>query len=144
MSYGASGKSNIGNAGPNAVLSATLSGGGNANFSYDNNGNLISGAGKRITYNPMNKPTHINAGGTTVSFAYAANGQRYKKVIGGDNTLYYIDGTVEIELVNGETITRTYVDDIAVIKSTALGTTAPRYDITYTLRDRLGSVVTLT
>ncbi|SFV24058.1 hypothetical protein SAMN04488139_2109, partial [Pseudidiomarina donghaiensis] len=86
MSYGVSGKSNTGNAGPNALLSATLIGGGSANFSYDNNGNLISGAGKSIAYNAMNKPTHIVAGGTTVSFAYAANGQRYKKVIGGTKT----------------------------------------------------------
>jgi len=50
-----------------------------------------------------------------ICFVYAANGQRYKKVIGGTKIQYYIDGTVEIEQVNGETITRTYVDDIAVI-----------------------------
>lgn len=145
MSYGSSGKNNTGNAGPNAVLSATLVGGSSASFTYDNNGNLTSGAGKSITYNAMNKPTQISAGGTTVSFSYDANWQRYKKVIGGSRTLYYIDGSVEIELVNGETITRTYIDDIAVVKRIKhSGLALPSHEITYTLRDRLGSVVTLT
>ncbi|WP_205701916.1 RHS repeat domain-containing protein, partial [Pseudidiomarina mangrovi] len=145
MTYGASGKSNSGNAGPNAVLSATLVGGGSASFTYDNNGNLTSGAGKSITYNAMNKPTQITANGTTVSFSYDANWQRFKKVIGSSSTLYYIDGSVEVELTGGDTITRTYIDDIAVIKRTEHASQAlASHEITYTLRDRLGSVVTLT
>ncbi|CAI8154110.1 MAG: Uncharacterised protein [Pseudidiomarina mangrovi] len=46
--------------------------------------------------------------------------------------------------MNGETITRTYIDDIAIIKRTEhSGVAMASHEITYTLRDRLGSVVTL-
>uniref|UniRef100_UPI000FCA820E SpvB/TcaC N-terminal domain-containing protein n=1 Tax=Pseudidiomarina mangrovi TaxID=2487133 RepID=UPI000FCA820E len=135
MSYGSAGKTNSGNAGPNAVLSATLVGGGTASFTYDNNGNLTSGAGKSITYNAMNKPTHITAGSTTVSFWYDANWQRYKKAIGSSKTLYYIDGSVEVEYTGGDIITRTYIDDIAIIKRTEhAGVAMASHEITYTLR----------
>ena len=44
-----------------------------------------------------------------------------------------------------ETITRTYIDDIGIIKRTEhAGVAMASHEITYTLRDRLGSVVTLT
>ena len=145
MSYGSSGKSNTGNAGPNAVLSATLVGGGSTSFSYDNNGNLISGAGKTISYNALNKPTQVTAGGSTVNFAYDANWQRFKKTVSGNRTVYYIDDSVEVEQVDDTTITRTYIDDIAIVKRTKYaGLSLASHEITYTLRDRLGSVVTLT
>ena len=145
MTYGSSGKSNTGNAGPNAVLSATLVGGGSTSFSYDNNGNLISGAGKTISYNALNKPTQITAGGSTVNFAYDANWQRFKKTVSGNRTVYYIDDSVEVEQVDDTTITRTYIDDIAIVKRTKYaGLSLASHEITYTLRDRLGSVVTLT
>ncbi|WP_417683388.1 RHS repeat domain-containing protein [Pseudidiomarina aquimaris] len=85
------------------------------------------------------------AGGSTVNFAYDANWQRFKKAVSGNRTVYYIDDSVEVEQVDDTTITRTYIDDIAIVKRTKYaGLSLASHEITYTLRDRLGSVVTLT
>jgi RHS repeat-associated protein len=66
-------------AGPHAVCSIT--GGLTASFSYDDNGNTVSGGGREITYNPSNKVTQIDyqsPGGTatSVAFSYGGDGNR--------------------------------------------------------------------
>jgi RHS repeat-associated protein len=59
-------------AGPHAVC--TVDG---ATFSYDDNGNMVSGSGRTITYNRFNKPTHIGGGAAgAVDFIYGADGDR--------------------------------------------------------------------
>ncbi|HEY3359939.1 MAG TPA: FG-GAP-like repeat-containing protein, partial [Polyangia bacterium] len=75
-----------GTARPHAVTQA----GSNA-YAYDANGNLLTGAGRTITWDPENRPRDIN--GTT--FAYDADGHRVKKVVGGVAT-YYIGDDLEI------------------------------------------------
>ncbi len=126
----------------NGAMSVTES------YSYDDlhrlTGSSLSSGGS-ISYNALNKPTQITAGGSTVNFAYDANWQRFKKTVSGNCTVYYIDDSVEVEQVDDTTITRTYIDDIAIVKRTKYaGLSLASHEITYTLRDRLGSVVTLT
>ena len=58
--YGSEGKNNAGNAGPNAVQTVNLASGGLSHYSYDNNGNRISGDGNTISYNAFNKPVTIS------------------------------------------------------------------------------------
>lgn len=148
IKYGLSGKSNSANAGPNAVLSILKNGTLVEDFEYDNNGNMKSGDGKTISYNAFNKPISISKGGISSTFAYGADLMRFKQIKtgipGGDETTIYLDKMVEITKQGGSTITKTYVDDIAIIrKEEIVGQPLADYKIRFTLRDRLGSVVTL-
>jgi RHS repeat-associated protein len=75
-------------AGPHAVCTV----GGGALFGYDANGNMTSSNGRTVTYNAANKVRHIEGNGTTVDFAYGADGNRVVQVVGGssaaERTLY--------------------------------------------------------
>ncbi len=74
--------------------------------------------------------------------------QRYKQVRSNSNgteTLHYIGKTAELSIKGSTTTTRLFIDDIAIISKTQQsGQSTASYAIRYTLRDRLGSVVSLT
>jgi RHS repeat-associated protein len=72
---------------PHAVCSA----GGNS-YSYDANGNMLSGAGRTVNYTAFNLPYQFIQGGTTVSFVYGADRNRVLKVA-GDMRVRYIGMT---------------------------------------------------
>jgi RHS repeat-associated protein len=57
-------------------------------YNYDPNGNMYAGAGRALTYDYDNRPTHITANGVTVDSVYDANGQRVKKTASGSTTVY--------------------------------------------------------
>jgi RHS repeat-associated protein len=59
-------------------------------YTYDANGNLVSGAGRTITHTSYNLPARIAAnGGTTVlEFSYDADHQRFRELRPGGETLY--------------------------------------------------------
>jgi RHS repeat-associated protein len=57
-------------------------------YSYDPNGNMYAGAGRGLTYDYDNRPTHITANGVIVDSVYDANGQRVKKSASGSTTIY--------------------------------------------------------
>jgi RHS repeat-associated protein len=60
-------------AGPHAVCAVDGAGG----FAYDDNGNMISGSGRSVTYNILNKPIQITGdGGNGAEFIYGADGDR--------------------------------------------------------------------
>ena len=86
-SYGA------GSAGPRAVTSA-----GGATYTYDANGNNVSGDGRTIKYTTFDKPYEISKDGHTVEFAYGPDRSRYRRTdtgAEGTTTTRYI-GNVEI------------------------------------------------
>ncbi len=146
-SYHASGSRNInnsGNAGPNAVRGLLKKGtSSRIYFNYDRNGNLLNGDGKTITYNEFNKPLTITKGGVTSTFSYGADLMRYKQVktgaAGGTITTYYIDKLLEKEVQGSTTKYKHYIGDVAI--QTKKNST---WDIGFTHRDRLGSVVSIT
>lgn len=149
INYGATGKANTANAGPSAITSIIKNGTLVDDFQYDANGNLKEGDGKTIDYNAFNKPVRIEKDGIESTFAYGTDLMRFKQVKtglpGGDETTIYLDKMVEIVKQGGSTITRTYIDDVAIIsKEDIVGEPSTDYKIRFTLRDRLGSVVTLT
>ncbi|TQV86343.1 SpvB/TcaC N-terminal domain-containing protein [Aliikangiella coralliicola] len=144
--YGTVAKSN-GNAGPNAVYSVTkINSGGTKTFSYDNNGNLLSGDGKTIAYNAFNKPVSINRNGVTSLFSYGADQMRYKQVkkgiSGGDEVTRYVDKVYEEITHNGKTEKKLYLGDAIVTETVNSSDTS--YKVGFVHRDRLGSVVTIT
>jgi YD repeat-containing protein len=74
---------------PHAVKSV-----GDNVYTYDANGNMLSGAGRTIEWGANNQPTRIN----NSYFSYDANGKRFKKIENGQKTIYLGD---TVELTNG-------------------------------------------
>jgi RHS repeat-associated protein len=128
---------------PNAVSSITTVGGGTATFTYDANGNRLSGDGKTLTYTAFNRPATITAGGVTTSFAYGADLARYRQDKSTGETILYIDKLMEIVQNGGSAEYRHYLGDFAILTKT--GSLDDPYPAVHFLhRDRLGSVVTIT
>lgn len=78
--YNASGAGSIR---PHAVTQA-----GTNTYTYDANGNQITGAGRTITYASFNKPSQIVTSTASVSFTYDANQRRMRKVSSQSTTVY--------------------------------------------------------
>ena len=68
---------------PHAVSTA-----GANSYTYDNNGNMLAGAGRTLTWNLENKPLTVVQGGTTTTFVYDGEGGRVKKIVGTTTTRY--------------------------------------------------------
>ncbi|MFT7680813.1 MAG: RHS repeat-associated protein [Moritella dasanensis] len=76
---------------------------GNRQYSYDANGNMLSGDGRQITWSSFNKPIRIEQGNNWVSFAYGPDRSRYLKVNqNGDKTWYLGKAYELVERPNGE------------------------------------------
>ncbi|WP_169513610.1 FG-GAP-like repeat-containing protein [Pseudidiomarina sediminum] len=134
------------NAGPHAVSRAVLLDGSTRTYNYDAAGQRISGNGVTLSYTASGKPKRISTGSGVVEFFYAANGERYKKVSttgGSTRTTHYVDGDVEVELTSTDTVTRTDIAGVALVRRSETASTSS-HSLRYVLRDRLGSVVTLT
>jgi RHS repeat-associated protein len=106
------------------------------NFSYDNEGNLISGDGLTISYNSFKQPTQISRGSNTFSFTYGANLERLKEVRNGLTT-YEIDKAYE---QSSDGSWKVYLDDVAIISHNS----EDGHRIAYSHKDRLGSSITFT
>jgi RHS repeat-associated protein len=94
MTYPASGTGSIR---PHAVSTA----GGNT-YTYDANGNMLTGAGRTFTWNQENKPLTIIQGGVTTTFVYDGDGGRVKKVA-GTTTTRYLSKLYECDTTSGNT-----------------------------------------
>ncbi|OGL47349.1 MAG: hypothetical protein A2W05_00960, partial [Candidatus Schekmanbacteria bacterium RBG_16_38_10] len=57
-------------------------------YSYDDNGNMISGAGRSLTYDYDNRPTSIIYNSMAVISVYDAGGNRVKKITPNSTTIY--------------------------------------------------------
>ncbi|MDH5216229.1 MAG: hypothetical protein OEX19_00930, partial [Gammaproteobacteria bacterium] len=113
-------------------------------YYYDNNGNLTYSNGRHLRYTPYNKPSLIKKEGTSVSFSYDSDHNRYQKNVDkqGDisKVLYFgklfelyvsSDGTEQTKNyvhVNGQTVALINHDNVASFMHT----------------DHLGSVVAIT
>ena len=78
-------------------------------YSYDENGNLISETSgsttKTYTYNSVNQLIGYTDGSTTASYAYNTNGLRIEKVVNGQRVNHVWDGSGQIVAeINGNSI----------------------------------------
>jgi YD repeat-containing protein len=60
-------------------------------YTWDNNGNLLSDGPRTFTYDSENRLASVVEGGTTTSFSYNGDGDRYAQTIGGVTTDYVLD-----------------------------------------------------
>ncbi|MEM7172319.1 MAG: RHS repeat-associated core domain-containing protein, partial [Pseudomonadota bacterium] len=136
-----------GNAGPNAVTTA-----GNNTYTYDNNGSMVAGAGRAITWSSYNKPTIITDTTTndSVSFVYGHDRARLKQVITQGTsltTIRYIGGRFERhDLPGGNVEERHYIAAGATVAMHVItddGASTSTKD-SYFHKDHLGSIDTVT
>ncbi len=129
--YGANG------AGPHAMTSH-----GSSVFSYDLNGNNITGDSRTITWTTFNKPSTINKGGHTTSFEYGPARSRFLREDTGSNTrtTHYVGSVEIIQLDESTTERKRYVAGVAIDTTTHVYGTESSRDTLYTLKEHLGSM----
>jgi YD repeat-containing protein len=119
------GKSYIYGTKPHAVTRV-----GTTAYTYDNNGNMLTGDGRTITWDVENRPVTVIKAGVTTTFVYDGDGNRVKQTVGGVVTTYvnkYYEKT-------GAVVTTNYYFGgklIAVRKNAILS---------YIMQDSLGSI----
>ena len=143
--YGTGNGAGAGDAGPHAVVSA----GGHA-YAYDDNGNMVSGAGRTLGWTSYNKPRSITTSTTTSTFEYGAERQRIRQVqVQGATTTSttYVGAVFEQVAKTGEATRRVHYihaggERVAVY--TTDDAPAPVERLRYLHTDHLGSVDTIT
>ncbi|KPZ54284.1 FG-GAP-like repeat-containing protein [Pseudoalteromonas sp. P1-25] len=145
--YYNSNRSQGGNAGPNAVRRVIKSS-GSVNFSYDNNGNMLTGDGlSEAIYNVDNKPTRLIKNAVTTTFSYGADGMRFKQTKQSGSlttTTYYIGKGFEREIQPGnKVLDKTYVGGHTTLYLAVSGNPSYPTSVLHSLEDRLGSPTVL-
>ena len=107
---------------PHAVTQA-----GSNTYTYDANGNMLSGAGRTLTYDHENKPTSINS----MSLSYDGNGDRVKK-----GSTVYIEKL--FECVSGSCTKYIFANGRRVALKRSTG------EVNYYSQDHLGSTTIVT
>jgi len=77
-----------GNAGPHAVTQIKDLNDQLVSFAYDDNGNMLNGVDRLITYTSFDKPFNLSRQGKTTRFEYDANQNRVRQIKGSDITTY--------------------------------------------------------
>nr|MCS3816572.1 RHS repeat-associated protein [Mucilaginibacter sp. X4EP1] len=119
---------------------------GTTNYTYDNNGNILSSINsavtaqnKNYTYNMLNLPVTITKPTGTVTYTYDANGRKLRKVSvisGTTKTIDYIDG---IEYDNSNTFIGFIQTEEGKVVPTSTTNNYMSYDYYYYLSDNLGN-----
>ena len=132
---------------PHAVTRA-----GSDTYTYDANGNQLTGAGRTLTYHPFNKVKSIVKGTHTTAFVYGPERTRYKRTdvvsTGGGTstttTLYF--GNVEKVIAPDRSYTykRYITDGVLIEQQYDSSDTRTGESICYLLYDHLGSVDVIT
>ncbi|WP_165419417.1 RHS repeat-associated core domain-containing protein [Corallincola spongiicola] len=116
-------------------------------FTYDNNGNMLTGDGRTIEYTSFDKPYRISKGDYIAEFQYGIGDSRFKRFDreGDKLTVTYYIGNVEMIQTSdapGYT-TKRYIDGEAVITRYFDGV-SPIYETHYLHGDHLGSIDLIT
>ena len=134
--------------GPHAVVRA-----GNLNYTYDANGNRLTGAGRTLGYTAFNKVKTIDTGTTSTGFAYGPDRSRTKRTdtvstgtTTSTTTTLYIGNVEKVIAPGGRYTWKRYLAGGAVLveqdhDSTHTRTAARK---SYLLRDHLGSIDVIT
>ncbi|POP51522.1 FG-GAP-like repeat-containing protein [Zhongshania marina] len=141
-----------GGAGPHAVCQITGGGIGskNTNYSYDLNGNMLSGDGRSITWNLFDKPTFISQGTTNkTTMGYGADRQlitRMDETAAGISNTVFVGGLYEkVTLPNGDIKERHYVGGNTIVTyKNRTANSAGTVDTRYLHKDHIGSTVLIT
>jgi RHS repeat-associated protein len=96
--------------GPGSVRPHAVATAGGTSFTYDANGNTLTGAGRTYSWDGENRIASLtaNAGATTLTLTYGPDGHRLKKTSnsgpgGAIRTQLYLAGDLEVPLADGTT-----------------------------------------
>lgn len=150
LRYGPSGnilwKSDLGSyayaengAGPHAVAGA-----GGREFTYDGNGNRISGMGQALEYSVSNQVVHIAEPGASTRFVLGVGNGRIRRIddngLDGQRITHYVGNTEYIETPVGSHFRR-YIGGVAIAEYfPASGATS----VNFLVKDHLGSIHNVT
>jgi RHS repeat-associated protein len=108
---------------------------GGSAYTYDGNGNLVTGGGRSLTWNAENRPVSIG----TASMVYDGAGERIKKVVSGSTTLYPMGD--DYEVANGVVTKYLRAAGLGVFAKRVGGADAHTY---WLHTDHLGSIQAMT
>ena len=143
-------------AGPHAVCaisaqdqSSNTIGTKNAVYSYDANGNMLSGDGRSITWSLFDKPTQISQNGNTTLMGYGPERQlitRQDSTTAGTTDTVFVGGLYEkITDQNNNIKERHYVGGHTIVTySNRTASSAGTIETRYLHKDHIGSVVLIT
>jgi len=112
---------------------------GIGDFNYDENGNLLNGAGRTITWSSFDMPKALVKGTEKSTFVYGPDYQRVRQWRSDDANIYYAGG-MEVEVKNGVATVKTYWPMGLGMETEVAGGDAM---LRWTHMDRLGSVVAI-
>ena len=143
--YGTGNGAGAGDAGPHAVVSA-----GGDSYAYDDTGNMVSGAGRTLTWTSFNKPKTIVDAATTTTFVYGPERARIRqtRVQGASTTaITYVGGLFEQIAQTGAAtkyLHYIFAGNARVAIYTTDDAPTPDTSLRYLHQDHLGSVDTIT
>jgi RHS repeat-associated protein len=115
-----------------------LTNAGGVNYTWDNNGNLISDGSALYRYDRANRPISTTLGSATTLFNYNGDGVRLKQIVAGVVTTYTQDVAAPLPVVLQS---RTGVTTTKYLYATSTGPVAQNATAwEYLLPDALGSV----
>ena len=143
--YGSGNAAGAGDAGPHAVVSA----GGNT-YAYDDNGNMVSGAGRTLTWTSFDKPATVVDAATRTAFAHGPDRARIVQTRtqgATTTTIVYVAGLFEQLGKTGEAtkfVHYIFAGSSRVAIRTTDDAPTPTDKLRYLHKDHLGSVDTIT
>jgi len=135
--------------GPHAVTG--ISGTVNASYCYDQNGNLLSGAGRNINYTSFNLPLTIAQGSDSFEYRYSPSHERVRlqvnRASGADITIYLHPGGgslfYEKETQSNGTVENRHYVNAAGLVGVYVTKTGASPEMRYYHRDNLGSITAI-
>jgi RHS repeat-associated protein len=117
-------------------LLSTTAGGDTTNFTWDNNGNMLTKGSLTFTWDPANRMVGLTNGATIASYHYNGDGVRVSRTVNGLTTTYLQDQSTGIpvvlrEVTSGEITEYIYGSDLIQSNNGSL--------FTYYHTDGLGS-----
>nr|WP_286206636.1 hypothetical protein [Thauera linaloolentis] len=127
-----------------ARVTGTVRGAANPSYSYDANGNMVSGGGLTYLYTSFNMPQAIAAATYSAGFQYGPEHQRVMQVTTTSTVVYLhpdqSNGLHYEKELRGSTVThKHYIAGVAVVTLTG-----SNWATQYLHRDHLGSVTAIT
>ncbi len=126
---------------PHAVTatSGTL----NSSYTYDANGNMLTGAGRTMTYTSFNKPKSIKKGSLTVNLTYDPNYNRIQKSSSASTTVYV--GKLYEKVTTGSLVEHNhYIYNGSRVVATYVQRNNGTSETQYLHNDHLGSIAVKT
>jgi RHS repeat-associated protein len=111
----------------------------NVNYTFDDNGNLLSDGTNTYTYDSANRLTTVNGPSSTVNYAYNGLGDRYTQTVNNQTTTYVLDLNAGLTQVLSDN-ENTYLYGLGRISQQNTATLVTDYF----LGDALGSVRQMT